>query len=118
MTTITKSGVSIIPKMVVGYTALTRSANIIHTIIGRPDPDVSLTDDQLRTGSLTLLFTTPAAAWEAHEMHRHSGVLRIFDQDIPAINMAYVRDGEMQIQLDPVSRTLWTLTIGFQEVKA
>lgn len=116
MSTISKMGQAITPKLLLGYTSSTRSNNVIHQIIGRANPDVSFAPDSLRSGTLRLLFTSEADAWEAFELHSTPGVCRLYDPNVPAVNMAYVRSGELDIALDEDSRSYWILSVGYQEV--
>lgn len=123
MTTITKGTISFSPSIVRGYAASTESRNIVHTILGRAEPDISLQPDTLRRGELELGFVdlvnpaaAEAAAFFAMKQHQTPGVFVLYDFDRPAVRMRYVREGRMSIELDDESRHAWILTVGFQEV--
>jgi hypothetical protein len=116
MSTISNGTDTITPTLITGYESDTESNNVVHRIIGRADPDVSLSADSLRSGTLELFFESYAEVWEAKALHAAPSVFTLTDADVPAINMTYVRDGSMTIRLDPESLELWTLSVGYQEV--
>lgn len=115
MATITQGATSIVPALVLGYTATRAAGNVLHPIIGRASPDVTLRPAALRTGTLTLFFTTAAAAWIAHNTHALPGKLTLTDLDIPQIGMVYVLAGSLTIALDD-GRRRWVVTVDYQEV--
>ncbi|PRY70196.1 hypothetical protein B0I08_101324 [Glaciihabitans tibetensis] len=117
MTTITTpSGTVITPTLVLGYASGRESANIVHTIFGRSDPDVTFLPAPLRTGSLELLFATRATAWAALTAHAAAGSFRLADTDLPELNMRYVPTGQLSISLDPQTLVQWLVTVPYSEV--
>lgn len=142
MTTIITSGAdTIYPTIVDGYESSRSARNIVHPILGRATPDVSLRPAQLRTGTLTLVFgdttetselvvidgivqplTTPAqnaeeASLIAVDLHATGGVFSLSDTDRPSILMSYVvRPGDIRRDLDEQTREVWIVSIPFQEV--
>jgi hypothetical protein len=118
MSTISNGSATITPTLILGYESDAESNNVVHKIIGRADPDVSLAPDSPRSGTLELFFESYADAWEARGLHAAPAVWTLTDPDVPAVNMSYVRDGSMTISLDPDSRELWTLSVGYQEVSS
>lgn len=118
MPTITRGATTITPSLILGYSAETYSRNVIHEILGRPDPDVSLRDDTLRSGTLRLLFEFEADAIEALELHATAGTLTLSYPEISSTDMTYVRRDRMTLSLDLATLTYWVLEVGFQEVTA
>ena len=116
MTTITHDATTITPLTVDGYDTVRASRNIIHAIIGRPDPDVTLQPANLRTGTLRLVFATATAAFAAANLHALAGRFVLADTDIPQANMTYVLAGSIESILDDETRTAWIVTVDYQEV--
>ena len=116
MTTITSALATIVPTLVDGYTATSSSNNIEHKIIGRPDPDVSLAEDDTRTGSLTLVFAASAAATAARKALRVPAVWTLSDPEVPEAEMRFVRQGDLGVELHDETRAVWIVTVGFREV--
>lgn len=116
MTSISNGTTTIVPDLILGYDVSTESNNILHRIIGRTSPDVSLRADSLRTGELRLFFQNRTSAFAARTLHTAASVFTLVDAGMPELNMTYVRRGAMTITLDPETRQRWILTIGFDEV--
>lgn len=114
-TTITDGTVTVTPRLVEGYESARASKNLFHPVIGRNSPDVTLRPADLRTGSLTFLFTVEADAIACETMHQ-SGVFTLTDTDVPSVDMTYVLDGSVTRTLDPDVAHIWHVTVDFQEV--
>jgi len=118
MTTISDGTTTITPELVVGYEATRDARTVVHQVIGRADPDVSLAADGLRTGSLELLFLTEAAASAGLALHTHPARFTLTEAGMTIPTMTYVRYGALRIRLDPQTQELWLLSVGFREVAA
>ncbi len=116
MSTITRGGTTIEPKMILGWETVRRSRNILHEVIGKPSPDVTVQPSAPRTGTLELFFLTEDAAVAADELHAAPGALTLVNDDHAARSMTYVIDGDVRLRLDPATRLRWTLTVPFREV--
>lgn len=103
------------PTLVVGYQTSRESGNIVHTIIGRSDPVVTLRPAKLRTGTLGLLFEQEADAWECVYQHSLVGVGRLEDSDLPDLYMVYVVDGSVNIEPQQ-GTSVWMVSIDYQEI--
>ena len=66
--TISDGSTVITPQLILGWEAAQDSRNVIHSIIGKAEPDVTLKPATLRTGTLQLLFLTAAEASTARVM--------------------------------------------------
>ncbi|WP_341935512.1 hypothetical protein MRBLWO14_001164 [Microbacterium sp. LWO14-1.2] len=116
-TTITHGGGAIVPALVDGFEAESETRTRVHRIIGRPDPDITLRPLDLRSGVLTLLFATGAAAASAESALRVPQVLTLSDPEVPQVAMSFVvAEGRMRTRLDPDSRSAWLLEVPFCEV--
>lgn len=104
------------PLLVTGYSARRPSRNVVHTVLGRPDPDVTLRAAGLRTGTLELLCANVADATEMADLHATVGV-KAFEGSAPdPVSMDYVVAGE--IEMEPSIETgRWIVRVGFQEVR-
>ena len=111
---ITHAGGSITPLAVTEYKVEQQAGNIVHHILGRTDPDITLRPTGLRSGTLTLVFTTSAAADDARRQHAAGAVFALTSAAVPAINMSYVLAGRLGTIQGNANE--WTLTIDFQEV--
>lgn len=112
------------PTLILGYQSTRAAGNVVHPIINRPSPDVTLRPASLRTGTLELLFAgddsaaVETASAEAETLHATAAVFTLISDDRPSIAMSYVVSGNGQISraLDPSTRDAWTVTVPFQEV--
>ena len=117
-TTITRGVDSVSPALVLGYKSARTAKNLIHPIIGRPDPDVTLAAAGLRTGTLELFCLDLAQALAVEALHAGEGVCQLEDTDLPALNMFYVASGEIGLELDEETRLRWVVSVEYQEVLA
>ncbi len=115
-TTITDSVSSFSPDLILDYNTEREARNVIHNVIGKAEPDVSLELDGLRMGTLRLFFEVKEDAWVAYEALGQVATWELTDTDIPEINMSFVREGRMTMTLDPVSRRRWIIEMDYQEV--
>lgn len=87
---------------------------IVHTILGRTDPDVTFRPLGLRTGSMVLDFaTTETLSNAARTALAKSGAWTLTHSERPTINMRFVTRG--------VSRPIeadgrWMLTVRYEEI--
>lgn len=116
MTTLSSAGVTVQPTQVLGYASTRESRNIIHTILGRPDPDVILAPAGVRTGTLEMLFATLGDALIAEALHAAGRTVTLDDPYLPQLGMTYVASGVIRVELDDESRSLWHVSVDFQEV--
>jgi hypothetical protein len=115
-TTITDSISSFSPDLVMEYSTEKQSRNVIHNVIGKAEPDVTLELDGLRIGTLRLFFESKENAWVAYEALGQVATWELTDTDTPEINMNFVREGRMTMTLDSVSRRRWIIEMDYQEV--
>jgi hypothetical protein len=115
-TTITTGSTTITPVLVLGWETSQESRNIIHSIIGRSDPDVTLQPANLRTATLQLFFTTEAEAEEARTLHSAAAVFYLDSDEIAAANLYYVVSGSISAALEDETRKYWIVSVDYQEI--
>ena len=117
MTTISHSSGVITPDQVDGYEPSIEVRSIVHTILGRPDPDITFRPAGMRTGTLPLVFGSRADAWAAVAVLRVPQVLTLADVDVPEVGMSFVvAPGELRPVLDSETRAVWIVEVPYQEV--
>ncbi len=115
-TIITDATSTVTPDLVLEYNTERESRNVLHNVIGKAEPDVSLELDGLRFGTLHLFFEAREDAWTAYEALGAIGTWELTDTDYPQIGMNFVRTRAMKMGLDPVSRRRWIIEMDYQEV--
>lgn len=116
-TIITHSGGAITPTIINGFSASRPVRTLVHTILGRSDPDVTYRPAGLRKGELTLVFATGAEAAAAEAALIVPQVLTLSDPAVPEVAMSFVvADGEVGTTLDLGTRRVWIVSVPFQEV--
>lgn len=130
----------IIPTLINGYQTARESRNVIHNVVGRSAPDVTLRPAALRKGTLTMVFggtaggegyifldgyitllETAAADAElsskdAFDAHSEPNVFVLRDGNRSTIEMTYVVDGQVTRELDPSTRRVWIVSVDYQEI--
>lgn len=111
---ITHTGGFISPVAVSDYSVEQQAGNIVHQVLGRADPDVTLRPASLRTGTLTLTFATAVDAADARRHHAAGGVFTLTSSTVPEANMSYVLTDTLGAVQGKAGE--WTLTVDFHEV--
>lgn len=115
--TITHSTGTIVPKVIDGFQASIPVRTVVHTILGRPDPDITFKAAGLRSGTFALVFATGADAAAALAVLRVPQVFTLTDPAVPEVGMSFViADDDIQSALDGVTRRAWIVTVPYQEV--
>lgn len=121
MTIITHGADTITPTQVLGYQSEREGRNIVHPILGRPSPDVTLRPAGLRTGTLSMGFAGPTAEGDsrfAENLHSNGGVFTLMSAERLTVPMSYVVAGRIGRELEDESRDAWIVNVDFQEVYA
>ncbi|MEX1079803.1 MAG: hypothetical protein WED09_11920 [Homoserinimonas sp.] len=117
--TITSGATTITPELIDGYRSERTAGNVIHPAADNPaNVDVTFRVAGLRTGTLRLLFLTLTDALAAETLHAAADVLELASTDHPGLDMAYVANGAITVELDDETRALWLVEVDFQEVPA
>lgn len=109
---------TVTPIQVNGYQTARASRNVVHSIIGRADPDVSIQPAGLRRGTLELLFGNVVDAAACSDLHAESAIFTYTDTDVPLVSMRYVlQDGaDLTTELDSDAGISWVVKVPYQEV--
>ena len=113
-TVITHDGGTITPLAVSEYSVEQEAGNIVHQVLGRTDPDVTLRPAGLRTGTLTLTFRTAAEGDDARRQHATGTVFTLTSSDVDVVNMRYVLADKLGTVQGKAGE--WIITVGFHEV--
>jgi len=118
--TITGGSAVIAPTIVLGISDETPAGNVIHEILGRRDPDVTLRAPGRRKGVLELGFSgadSEAKSHAARNILLLAGLLTLVAPERTTFNgMTFVVTDNVARVLDPETRNAWTLTVPYQEV--
>lgn len=111
-TTITYGTTSTTPDVVLGFATRVDKPVRLHRIIGRGDPDVTLSEPRLRTGTLECLYRAEAAAFDGFALVRELGTFALVDDERPALDMTFVVTG---VDITRRGRR-WALLLAYEEV--
>lgn len=112
----TQTNESLDVPLVLGYETGYESTTVVHRIIGREDPDVTLSPVPLRTGDLQMWCHDEASAAALVALHRVLGVLSLTSDTAPTIAMTYVvGPGRLSAREEPGS-SRWVVTVPYVEV--
>lgn len=114
-TTITAGATTITPDLVDGYSVTRSSQSILHPIIGAAEPDVTFRPMGLRRGTLRCIFALEADAWTAYNAIAGANTSTLVS-DERDIDMVFMVDGELSIELDDETRDMFIVSIDFQEL--
>lgn len=115
-TSISTGTTTITPELVLGWSTSQDSRNVIHSIIGRSDPEVTLQPANLRTGTMELFFLSEAEAEEARLIHSSAAIFTLYSDEITSANLYYVVTGSISMALEDETRRYWTVTVDYQEI--
>lgn len=115
-TTITRStdDATIAPELVLDqFESSDELGTIVHEILGRETPDITLRPAAPRSGTLRLLFTDAASAEAARKFHRAPAVFSAAST-LSWVPAAYVPSGAIRTAQQSTGR--WLLEVPFVEV--
>lgn len=110
---------TITPELVDGFEASRPAGNIVHDIMDRSDPDVTLRAAGLRRGAFKCLFPDQTVALAAYAEISEPQLFQIIDPDVPAIGMTFIvgpAGSDIRLTLDDETRSVWWLEVPFVEV--
>lgn len=111
---------TIAPQSITGVSEWRSAGNIVHPIIGRPSPDVTLRPAVMRAGKMTLGFTGPAAEADSNTavgLLAAGSVFALSNDARTSFDMWFVvaENGRIVRELN-LTRTAWTVAVDYQEV--
>lgn len=118
MTTITSGTLTFTPELVTAWETAQASRNVLHTIIGKSDPDVTLKPSSTRSGTLEMLFLSASAANTARGILANGTIFTISDSETWLNGFDFVMSGTISTVLEDTTRNLWTISADFTEVIA
>ena len=101
------------PELVEEYESHSRAGTIVHDIVGRPAPDVTLRPAGTRYGRLRMTFTDEAAAWDAEQALRSAAVFE-WTSPLPTTSMTFVPQEDITRRW--VSTGRWIVDTGYREI--
>lgn len=103
--------------LVLGATTTQAGRSILHDVIGRQDPDVTLRAAATRAGTLKLFFLEESDAEACRIMHAGASVFTYASDAVPSASMNYVVDEDgIEKAIDEDQLLRWTVNVGFREV--
>lgn len=120
MTTITRTidAATVAPTLVLGdWSSDDEPQTLLHPILGREYPDVTLRPAAARTGTLRLFFWDYESADAARKFHRAAAVFHTVT-DMAWLPAAYVPNGPIRCTQQRENAARWVLEIPFQELEA
>lgn len=115
-TTITSGATTITPELITGWESKNDTFNIVHDILSKSTPDITLRGSTTRSGTLTMLFLTEAACETARALHVGANVLTLASTAIAAANFDYIVSGSVSATLEDNTRRYWTLSVDYKEI--
>lgn len=118
-TVITSGALTIAPQIFLNVTSDQSSGNIVHPILGRSNPDVTLRPATLRTGVIEMGFSGPNSETDsalARTILAGGGVFALSSTDRASVSMSFVTSGRINRELEDTSRNAWVVRVDYQEV--
>jgi hypothetical protein len=116
MTTITNGTITITPDLVLGWDSAREARTVMHPVLARPDPDVTLRPSAVRTGRLQLWFTDQGDAVAAELAHAAATVWSLdAGPDAPDLP-GYVVSGPVTLHADGPDLNRWLVEVEYTEV--
>ena len=113
-TTITTSAGTLYPLAVSEYSTRRNARSIVHDVLGRADPDVTIRPASLRSGMLRMSFNSAASSLAAENAHATGQSFTVVSP-VAGVAMRYVVAGG-QIERSYSDAGEWVLMVPFQEV--
>lgn len=107
------------PQVVLNISTDQTSGVIVHPILGRANPDVTIRPAGLRTGTIEMGFAGPYSEAESEATraaHATGAVFALTSDDRETYEMFYVPSGRISRELEDASRDAWIVRVDYQEV--
>lgn len=109
---------TVTPVIMDGFSSSVKSKTVLHDVIGRAGPDVTILPGGYRTGTLKLVFASESDSYICERLHAYASTpLVMTDTDLSTAAMTYVVVGNVARELDTESRSAWVVSVDFQEVQ-
>lgn len=113
-TTILHAGGVITPRLVDGWTGTRDAGSIVHDILGRAVPDVTLRPAGTRSGTLRLIFIDETAAADAEAVLSSAAVFTLASDERATIGGDFVVQDRVERELDDGTRNVWIVSAGYR----
>lgn len=111
--------VDVRPMLLDGYEAKRELGTLVHPILGRPDPDVTMRPAGLRAGVLRLVMPDAESAHAAVDALLQPHVFELVPATVTQMGMRFVVAGdEATTELDKTTRVRWIVQVPYREVHA
>ena len=122
MGTIITAGTAVIaPTIALSIESGRAAQNIVHPIIAREEPDVTLRPASTRSGRLSLGFegaTSEADSAAAEQLLSRPLVFSIVSDERTTLALSFIVQGRITRELEDQSRDAWVVSADYQEVSA
>lgn len=111
---------TIVPTIIMSISVGRGARNVVHDILGKTEPDVTLRSASLRSGTIEMGFAGPtseADSQKALDIHARGVVLTLVNAERATASMAYIASGRIERELDDTTRNDWIVRIDYQEVR-
>lgn len=116
-TTITDGVTTLNPDQVQGWDAERPSRSVLHPILSRPDPDVTLRPGGLRTGTMRQFYLSYAPAQAAADAQAAASVWNMTASDQAGLTLRYVvANGSVRLSAVGDDLNRWIVEVPYQEV--
>ncbi|MDL9978851.1 hypothetical protein [Microbacterium candidum] len=112
--TITAGAAVISPILIHGFESSREAGTIVHDVIGRANPDITLRPASLRTGTARLLFADETASKSAEDA-LSLAVTCTLTTELASASFPFVVRGPITRTLNE-SRVTWLVAFEFQEI--
>lgn len=113
------TSVTATPDTVDGYASSVNSRTLLHEVIGRAYPDVTMLPGSLRSGTLSLVFGDENDSRLCEQLHAYATAPLVLTTDErDTIAMTFVVVGKVVRSLDDQTRDSWVVSVDYQEVTA
>lgn len=116
MATITSGILTFTPSLITAWAVSQTSRNVVHEIMMRATPDVTLKPASSRSGTLDMLFSSSTEAEAARVALAAGTVFTISGAETWLEGFTFVASGTISATLDDSTRVLWTVSADFREV--
>ena len=115
-TTISDGTTSVTPKLILEYEHTRATRSLVHDVLGRADPDVTLRAAATRSGRIRALLVSPADVSTLDELLSAPAVLSIASTDEPRLDglTFVVADADIRVTLE--GQSTWFVEWTYQQV--
>lgn len=114
--TIFDGSTTITPSLISGWESNQESQTVVHKVIGKSAPDVTLKPAGMRTGTLETVFLTASSANIARTFLSQAKKFILATDQTWLVEMHFVVTGNVTCTLEPSTQNVWLVKFDFQEV--